>query len=311
MPSVSSLVSVVIPTRYRPALLQRAIESVLAQTFTLLEIIVVIDGPDEETRDLLNRIQDKRIRVFQLATNQGGADARNFGIQQAQGEWVALLDDDDEWMPEKIAIQVVAAQKAGKRALVTVPFIVRHEGGVDRVRPVRKPKSSEHYPAYMFDVGCGYQTSTFLCAKEFALSVPFSKGLRGCQDLDWTLRLSQAAGFSVVQAGDSDIPLAIFNSPLKRRGVSNKLSVAFLLDWAKPYRCYMNRLGYSRFLVFVCLEKAARDGTLRSDLFRIVKEWLTMGVITPILVFRFILACGLSSESRRRCKEYCLRLGVV
>ena len=92
---ISQLISVVIPTRRRPELLLRAIESVLRQTYDQMEILVVIDGPDEATREALRGVQDSRLRVIALPESVGGSDARNTGVQNAKGEWIAFLDDDD------------------------------------------------------------------------------------------------------------------------------------------------------------------------------------------------------------------------
>src|ERR1041385_5815082 len=96
------LVSAVIPTVGRPGLLPRAVRSALGQTVDDLEVIVVIDGPDDATRDALTAIDDPRLRVVQLPENVGLSSALNAGIREASGRWVALLDDDDEWFPRKL-----------------------------------------------------------------------------------------------------------------------------------------------------------------------------------------------------------------
>ena len=102
-------VSAVIPTRNRHQLVLRAVHSVLTQTYENLEAIVVIDGPDSVTRSALGAIVDPRLRVVELEHSVGGSDARNRGVREARGEWVALLDDDDEWLPSKIEKQVDVA----------------------------------------------------------------------------------------------------------------------------------------------------------------------------------------------------------
>src|ERR1044071_7690025 len=95
-------VSVVIPTLRRPALVTRAVGSVLAQTIENIEVIVVVDGPDEDTRSALAAITDPRLRVIQLSTQGGAPHARNSGVAEARARWTALLDDDDEWLPRKL-----------------------------------------------------------------------------------------------------------------------------------------------------------------------------------------------------------------
>jgi cellulose synthase/poly-beta-1,6-N-acetylglucosamine synthase-like glycosyltransferase len=103
------LVSAVIPTRNRPELVMTAVLSTLHQSHTSIEVIVVIDGEDQATEKLLAGFEDARLQVIPLAVNVGGSEARNIGVRTANGEWIAFLDDDDEWFPHKIAMQLEAA----------------------------------------------------------------------------------------------------------------------------------------------------------------------------------------------------------
>ena len=109
---MTPLVSAVIPTRNRPHLVGRAVHSALNQTYACLEIIVVVDGPDSVTQDALAAIRDSRLRVIVLEKNVGVAEARNIGVRRANGDWIALLDDDDEWLPNKIARQIAELTSA-------------------------------------------------------------------------------------------------------------------------------------------------------------------------------------------------------
>lgn len=97
--------SVVIPTFRRPLALQEAIESVLAQTFRNFEVLVIDDGPDEATRAVVESFEDPRVRYLVNTRTKGGSGARNTGIFAARGPWVAFLDDDDLWLPEKLERQ--------------------------------------------------------------------------------------------------------------------------------------------------------------------------------------------------------------
>src|SRR5689334_18344661 len=103
-----SSVSVVIPTFNRPAMLLRALHSVTSQTFRPREVIVVCDGPDEEAAALVSR-EHPSVRLLQLKTRSGAAVARNLGVQAARADWVAFLDDDDQWLPQKLHLQLVIA----------------------------------------------------------------------------------------------------------------------------------------------------------------------------------------------------------
>ncbi|RCW76040.1 glycosyltransferase [Pseudorhodoferax soli] len=103
---LSMLVTVYIPTKNRLALLQRAVASVLAQTHQDLEVIVADDGSTDGTLAWLEQLstQDGRIRFFHHAQSLGAPAARNKAIRSARGEWVTGLDDDDSFMPERLAL---------------------------------------------------------------------------------------------------------------------------------------------------------------------------------------------------------------
>jgi glycosyltransferase involved in cell wall biosynthesis len=103
-------VSVVIPTYNRAATVPRAIESVLAQTVSDLEVIVVDDGSSDNTGKVLGEMFGDRIRYYAQA-NQGASVARNRGIEEARGEWIAFLDSDDLWEKDKLEWQLKALQR--------------------------------------------------------------------------------------------------------------------------------------------------------------------------------------------------------
>lgn len=105
-------VSVIIPTYNRAAMVRNAIESVLAQTFSDLEVIVVDDGSSDGTGRILEEIYGDRIRYYAQA-NQGVSVARNKGIEEARGEWIAFLDHDDLWEKEKLEWQFKALERFG------------------------------------------------------------------------------------------------------------------------------------------------------------------------------------------------------
>lgn len=101
-----SLVSVVVPTFNRRAHVLQALESVFAQTYTPIEVIVVNDGSSDDTSQWLTPLRDQGRVIYLEQPNRGLAHARNNGISAAQGEYVAFLDDDDLWPKDKIAWQV-------------------------------------------------------------------------------------------------------------------------------------------------------------------------------------------------------------
>lgn len=107
-------VSVIIPTYNRAKKVGYAIDSALSQTFSDLEVIVVDDGSSDDTGRVLQRAYGGRIRYF-AQTNQGASAARNKGLAEARGEWIAFLDSDDRWEKEKLERQFEALERFGSQ----------------------------------------------------------------------------------------------------------------------------------------------------------------------------------------------------
>ena len=99
-------VSVIIPTHNRAALLPRAVDSVLAQTYDDFELLIVDDCSTDDTPAVIAGFADPRVRAFRHDASRGASAARNTGIGEARGEYLAFLDDDDEWRPAKLEGQV-------------------------------------------------------------------------------------------------------------------------------------------------------------------------------------------------------------
>ncbi len=112
---MKSKVSVIIPTRNRAELLTRALKSALQQTYPYFEIIIIDDASEDNTGAIVQSFKDERLRYIFFKKNMGAAAARNAGIKQAEGEYVAFLDSDDQWHPEKLARQVEVMDRSNSR----------------------------------------------------------------------------------------------------------------------------------------------------------------------------------------------------
>ena len=117
MPNKSSnpLVTVVIPTYNRVALVQQAIASVIAQTYWNWELIIVDDGSDDGTPEAIIAINDPRIKMLRKPHIGNIALLRNIGVDEGSGEWLAFLDSDDIWIPRKLEIQLFFLLQEEKR----------------------------------------------------------------------------------------------------------------------------------------------------------------------------------------------------
>lgn len=128
-PLVPPLVSVIIPALDAEATLGRALNSVAVQTYPHWEAIVIDDGSSDDTATLVERRGDPRCRLIRRDARGGPSRARNDGIAAARGEIIALLDADDEWLPEKLARQVAALAQHPAAALVVCDMQAIHEDG--------------------------------------------------------------------------------------------------------------------------------------------------------------------------------------
>lgn len=100
------VISIVIPTYNRGLLLQKAVASVLAQTYINWELIVVDDGSTDDTAEMIHSLKDSRIHLLTVPHSGNIASLRNAGAKTGSGEWIAFLDSDDEWVPNKLEIQL-------------------------------------------------------------------------------------------------------------------------------------------------------------------------------------------------------------
>jgi glycosyltransferase involved in cell wall biosynthesis len=179
-------ISVVIPTFNRVGLLERAIQSVLMQTLSPGQIIVVDDGSVDQTRETIQSKYKEEVIYFYQA-NQGVSHARNTGINIAKGNWIALLDSDDEWMPEKLEQQVLALVNQPDYGFCHTNEIWIRDG--KRVNPMLKhAKSGGH----IFDKClplCVISPSSVLLKKNiFDELGGFDTGLPACEDYDFWLK---------------------------------------------------------------------------------------------------------------------------
>lgn len=184
-------VSAVIPTYNRTTLVPRAIESALRQTFTDLELIVVQDGSPDETVAAVARFDDPRVRVVRLPRNKGQWHAENVGIAYARGEWVAFLDDDDEWLPEKIEKQLARANATAADIIYCRTLRIGKDGPII-------PKNTHPLPEgdvsrIVLTPRMPSTPTVFMARREPLLALGgFDESLQGAQDRDLWIRLSLA-----------------------------------------------------------------------------------------------------------------------
>jgi len=255
-------VTVVIPTRARPRLLERAIRSVLRQTLQDFEVVVVLDGPEAHgatlTADVVAGFYDPRIRLLTLAEPAGGAVARNAGVTAARGEWIAFLDDDDEFVDDKLELQRNAARRFSDPDSVLLTSQVRViDGDAEQVWPQRFPAPGELLVDYLFcrhglRQGEGFlQSSTFFVSRELALRAPFRPHLTRHQDWDWVIGLQVHHGVRIVAL---PCPLTLYHRS-DGPSVSRMSGWRASLAWGREVVLPQSRRAYSFFVATQCVTR--------------------------------------------------------
>lgn len=191
-------VSVIIPTYNRAEVLPRSIESVLNQTFRNFELIIVDDASTDSTQEVVNSYDDDRIEYIRHSENRNGSAARNTGIRSAQGTYIALLDSDDEWYPEKLEKQISQLQSRSddwvanycrtttKRDSKIIKFIAevlshdaKHEGQKEIIKGLLTLSGFIH------------GGSTIVAKRDVVESIGgFDESFERNQDIEFTIRLA-------------------------------------------------------------------------------------------------------------------------
>src|SRR5271156_6668753 len=305
------IVSAVIPTRGRAELLCRAVRSALAQTLREIEVVVVIDGEDPATSIALDELaqQDGRLWVLALGASVGGSDARNRGVDAAAGEWVAFLDDDDEWLPGKLQAQFDAVSASTAPALIGTCRMIARTPGRDYVWPRRMPAGDEQIGEYILarrtlTRGEGYiQTSTLFVRRSLMLAQPFKSGQLKHQDTEWVLRLGRLPGAKVVFADDV---LAIHNIEEERPTVSSKANWRYSLAWLQRDRHLFTPRALTAFVLYQIAAEASDQGEWGA--FRLLMlEALRHGKSTPRDYAIFLAIWFLPRRRRRRLRDWAAR----
>ena len=270
----SSNVTVVITTRNRADLLPRALRSALLQTRGPAEVIVVVDGVDGATREFLHSVRDARVRSILLDEHVGGCEARNAGVEAATSDWIAFLDDDDEWMPTKLESQMaIAVRSPAQYPIVSCRVAAMTQGGRTFLWPARKLATGEHLSDYLLSRDTWVQgeglitTSMILAPRELLQRIPFRAGLRRHQEWDWLLRAAASAEVDILTAWEV---LATWHIEGKSASISKLDQWQTSFNWIISMRRLVTPRAYASFLMVFVSAIAAREGDRVA--FRIIFE---------------------------------------
>jgi glycosyltransferase involved in cell wall biosynthesis len=296
------LVSVVIPTLGRAQLLLRSVKSVLAQTMTDLEVIVLIDRPSPEAVIALAALEDRRLRVIKHETPLRAHEARNVGAEEARGEWIAFLDDDDEWLPEKLDRQLAVARSIEEPIIIySLSYIVTRL--TRYVWPRRIYDNTIPVDEYLFDrrslfKGDTYlQTSSLLLRRDLFDSLKFNYVH---DDWDFLLRAANGSHIKVVTVAE---PLVIVYTEEERETYSSYFPPwRTSLDWIEKNRSLFSPRSYSGFCLTILGPKAAREREY-SEFFKLLLRAIRHGSPRPIHIAVYLAFWLLPLEWRQQVRK--------
>ena len=249
--SAGPLVTVIIPTRDRADLLPRAVASALGQTWTALEILIVDDGSVDDTAGVLAGFDDPRIRVLRRDTPGGVSAARNEAVRAARGEFLALLDSDDEWLPKKTERQLAYMAATGHAVSQTQEIWMR---GGKRVNPTHIHKKPD---GWFFEASLGMclvsPSTTIFRRGVIEAAGFFDESLPACEDYDLWLRIMLTR------------PIGLLDEyqVVRHGGRGDQLSTLYIGQDLFRIRAMLGLLGRPETTAwhFACIEKELRRKT--------------------------------------------------
>lgn len=254
------MISVIIPTYNRVTVITRAIRSVQKQTYQDFEIIVVDDGSTDDTEKVIHSFNESRITYIKHERNLNGAVARNTGINVAKGRYIAFLDSDDEWLPEKLEKQLFKLQLSrNENVLCYSQLYYSNSDTKERtILPLRGMLSGETLDEYLFVNDGVMQTSTLMIPGKLMKKLKFNPNLIRHQDWDLCLQFSQAG----VEFIYLDEPLTVWNQERSLNRVSHSNNYKFSLNWINTHRNNITKDTYESFIEKNIVTQLSFEGEL-------------------------------------------------
>ncbi len=254
-------VSIIIPTYNRENLIIKALESVFMQTFQDFEILIIDDASTDNTEKIIQELHHDKIRYYKLAVNGGQCIARNYGIQRAEGEYIAFLDSDDIWLPEKLELQIECFKKGSEKLGCVYGYSYTYDAILNETSLIQFQYYRGNIHKNMLKGFCPPTPSLFMVKKQALIEHNgFDEKLITFVDLDMWLRLSQNYDFDYVE------------KPLITK--FENIGDQYVNNFEKRYRGI--KLFYNKWEK-IALERVGYSGYIN------LKKELTMALVVPLL----------------------------
>jgi glycosyltransferase involved in cell wall biosynthesis len=280
----------------------RAVHSVLAQTMRDFEIIVVIDGGDPATIAALETIADSRLRTIVRPVARGAGLARDAGADAAVGDWIAFLDDDDEWMPQKLERQLAVAPADRRAVLATLYRVVSAHG--ETISPLLPYDGRRPIDEWLFGRQTWLkaheamlQTSAIMVPRDMFRSLHFRDAMH--EEWEICIRAVKELGYAFITVEE---PLVTYYAPLPN---ASALSMTHRMErsmaWADSVGPLLSRRAYSGFALTVATQVPPSGPRWRA-MVSAFKAAVLKGSPTPRQLFAFAGIALVPHSLRRRIR---------
>ena len=274
-------------------------DSVLVQTLSDLELIVVIDGDDPATVAYLQGVADPRLRYIAHESKRGAGQTRDTGADAGLGKWVSFLDDDDEWLPTKLEKQLALAPKDGRAVLMTLSHVVTPEG--DFIRPLTPYDGRQPVDEWIFDRTSWFkggmtflQTSSITVPKMMFDTLHY-RDTKQHEEWELVIRAVKQLGYSLLTANE---PLVVHYAGQPRPSLSKTYTWEKSIAWIEEMKAFVTPRAYSGFLLSHVGQNSANVGEY-SAILPLLRAAFAGGKPSPQQLFRFAL-CWIVPRGLRR-----------
>ena len=300
---MSPFFSVVIPVYNRADLLRQTLRSVLAQSETDFEAVVVDDGSKDDPTSTVAAFADRRI-VFVRQENKGGGAARNTGIDKARGRYIAFLDSDDRFLPHHLAaMRKIVEQAPGTAGYARI--IADRGGGNTVLKPPRAILPGEDMATYLLCDRGFIPTSTIVVEASLAKAVRFHENLPAAEDTDFAIR-AQLAGARFVMAEEPGVIWRDVGDPGRLSAGRRCESMRQWIEGLRPQipaKAYYGCLGWAYAKYLAMLDKPAA--------LKLYLKAVAHGCYRPSLAAIVFLQIFLSDAAYRKVADFAIsRLGA-
>ncbi len=275
-------VSVIIPVYNRAHLLPRTLDGVLKQTFTDFEVLIVDDCSQDDPASVVAGFQDPRLRYLRQPENRGVAAARNRGLREARAPFVAFLDDDDEWFPEKLALQVELFRSAPPDVGLIYTGVETVSGDGSRTLQIPSARGDLYRELLARNILHGAPASAMMRRNVIRDVGFFDEDLPAIEDYDYWLRICRRYKVDYVSK-----PLVRYNDPRDvsaradnevRRSLNIKANLEARVQFYRKHGAQMRRAGVAHLFL---IDSARRH---------LVPEWNDASAARRLAIQAFLLA---------------------